>query len=67
MPEEKQTRDYHDNFTTFSAEEWQPQNRGFNYFMGYPHPAFQFYNSPSLFRNRENIKAEGYISDQLTG
>ncbi|EGD9542344.1 TPA: sulfatase, partial [Escherichia coli] len=30
VPEDKQTRDYHDNFTTFSAEEWQPQNRGFD-------------------------------------
>ncbi|EOA3975060.1 sulfatase [Escherichia coli] len=66
VPEEKQTRDYHDNFTTFSAEEWQPQNRGFNYFMGYHASGVSLYNSPSLFRNRENIKAEGYISDQLT-
>ena len=65
VPEEKQTRDYHDNFTTFSAEEWQPQNRGFNYFMGYHASGVSLYNSPSLFRNRENIKAEGYISDQL--
>ncbi len=66
VPEEKQTRDYHDNFTTFSAEEWQPQNRGFNYFMGYHASGVSLYNSPSLFRNRENIKVEGYISDQLT-
>ncbi|EGM1627546.1 sulfatase-like hydrolase/transferase [Salmonella enterica] len=66
VPEDKQTRDYHDNFTTYSAEEWQPQNRGFDYFMGF-HPAgVAYYNSPSLFRNREHIAAKGYISDQLT-
>lgn len=66
VAEDKQTRDYHDNYTTYSAEEWQPQNRGFNYFMGF-HPAgVAYYNSPSLFRNREHIQPKGYISDQLT-
>lgn len=66
VPENKQTRDYHDNFTTYSAEEWQPQNRGFDYFMGYHAAGTAYYNSPSLFRNREHIPAKGYISDQLT-
>ncbi|MGR9736040.1 sulfatase-like hydrolase/transferase, partial [Escherichia coli] len=49
VPEDKQTRDYHDNFTTFSAEEWQPQNRGFDYFMGFHAAGTAYYNSPSLF------------------
>lgn len=66
VAEGKQTRDYHDNFTTYSAEEWQPQNRGFNYFMGFHAAGVAYYNSPSLFRNREHVPAEGYISDQLT-
>lgn len=66
VPEDKQTRDYHDNFTTYSAEEWQPQNRGFNYFMGFHAAGVAYYKSPSLFRNREHVPAEGYISDQLT-
>ncbi|HDL7932958.1 sulfatase-like hydrolase/transferase [Yersinia enterocolitica] len=66
VAEDKQTRDYHDNFTTWSAEEWQPQNRGFNYFMGFHAAGVAYYNSPSLFRNREHVPAEGYISDQLT-
>ncbi len=66
VPPEKQTRDYHDNFVTFGDEPGQPQNRGFTYFMGF-HPAgTAYYNSPALFENRQNIKAEGYISDQLT-
>ncbi|MEN1436994.1 sulfatase-like hydrolase/transferase, partial [Pseudomonas aeruginosa] len=63
---DKQTRDYHDNFTTFSAEEWQPQNRGFDYFMGFHAAGTAYYNSPSLFKNRERVPAKGYISDQLT-
>lgn len=34
--------------------------------MGF-HPAgAAYYNSPSLFRNREHIEAKGYIADQLT-
>ena len=66
VPEDKQTRDYHDNFTTFSAEEWQPQNRGFDYFMGFHAAGTAYYNSPSLFKNRERVPAKGYISDQLT-
>lgn len=66
VPEAEQTRDYHDNFTTYSAEEWQPQNRGFNYFMGYHAAGTAYYNSPSLFHNKERVKAKGYISDQLT-
>ncbi|HFN3972446.1 TPA: sulfatase-like hydrolase/transferase, partial [Escherichia coli] len=65
VPEDKQTRDYHDNFTTFSAEEWQPQNRGFDYFMGFHAAGTAYYNSPSLFKNRERVPAKGYISDQL--
>ncbi|AZN35688.1 sulfatase family protein [Iodobacter ciconiae] len=66
VPEDKQTRDYHDNYRTYSAEEWQPQNRGFNYFMGYHSAGVAWYNSPSLFINRQPVDAKGYISDQLT-
>ena len=65
-PKEGQTRDYHDNFIQFSAEEYQPQNRGFNYFMGFHSHGTAYYDSPSLFQNREQIPAEGYISDQFT-
>ena len=66
VPKEKQTRDYHDNFTTFCDEPFQPQNRGFDYFMGFHAAGTAYYNSPSLFRNREVVPAEGYITDQLT-
>ena len=66
VPEAEQTRDYHDNFTTYSADEWQPQNRGFQYFMGYHAAGTAYYNSPFLFHNKERVKAKGYISDQLT-
>ena len=66
VPEDQKTRDYHDNFVTFGAEPGQPQNRGFSYFFGFHLSGTSYYNSPSLFENREHVKAEGYISDQLT-
>lgn len=66
VTKDKQTRDYSDNFTTYSGEAWQPQNRGFDYFMGFHAAGTAYYNSPSLFRNRENIPAKGYITDQFT-
>lgn len=66
VSENKQTRDYHDNFITYSGEPWQPQNRGFDYFMGFHSSGVAYYNSPTLFKNRINVPAEGYISDQFT-
>ncbi len=66
VPQEKQTRDYHDNFTTYCDEPFQPQNRGFDYFMGFHAAGAAYYNSPSLFKNRQLEPAKGYITDQLT-
>lgn len=34
--------------------------------MGYHAAGTAYYNSPSLFHNKERVKAKGYISDQLT-
>lgn len=65
-PKEGQTRDYHDNFIQFSDEAYQPQNRGIDYFMGYHSHGVAYYDSPALFQNREQVPAEGYISDQFT-
>lgn len=65
-PKENQTRDYHDNYIQFSAEEYQPQNRGFDYFMGFHSHGAAYYDSPALFKNREQVKADGYITDQFT-
>ncbi|SMB79978.1 uncharacterized sulfatase [Pasteurella testudinis DSM 23072] len=66
IPKEQQTRDYHDNFTTYCDEPFQPQNRGFDYFYGFHGSGASYYNSPSLFENRERIAATGYITDELT-
>ncbi len=34
--------------------------------MGFHAAGTAYYNSPSLFKNRERVPAKGYISDQLT-
>lgn len=60
------SRDYHDNFVTYSDEPYQPQNRGFNEFFGFHGSGAAYYDSPSLFRNRERAAAVGYITEQLT-
>lgn len=65
-PKKGQTRDYHDNFIQFSDEDYQPQNRGIDYFMGFHSHGTAFYDSPALFKNRELVTAEGYSSDQFT-
>lgn len=68
VPEDKQTRDYHDNFTTFSAEEWQPQNRGFDYFMGFHAAGTAYYKYQKQFntgsQTADNYYASVYSVDQ---
>ncbi|BCL75926.1 sulfatase [Jeongeupia sp. HS-3] len=66
IAKDKQTRDYHDNFVTYANEPYQPQNRGFGYFFGYHNSGAAYYNSPSLFQNRENVQPKGYLTEQLT-
>ncbi|WP_330984651.1 MULTISPECIES: sulfatase-like hydrolase/transferase [Enterobacterales] len=66
VDEKQRTRDYHDNFITYSAEPFQPQNRGFDSFFGYHNSGAAYYNSPSLFRDRHPTPAKGYLTDQLT-
>ncbi|MDG6896237.1 sulfatase [Volucribacter amazonae] len=66
VPKEKQTRDYHDNFTTYCDAPFQPQARGFDYFFGFHASGVSYYDSPSLFENRERTPAVGYVTDQFT-
>lgn len=66
VPEDRRTRDYHDNFTKFCNEPYQPQNRGFDYFFGFHASGAAYYNSPALFRGRERAAPEGYLTDQIT-
>ncbi len=65
MPEDKQTRDYHDNFTTFLRKNgnrktvalialWDSMLRE------------RHITTPFTVQNRERVPAKGYISDQLT-
>ncbi len=63
--EDKQTRDYHDNFTTFSAET-QPKTVALITLWDSTLQERHITTCLSLFKNRERVPAKGYISDQLT-
>lgn len=61
-----QTRDYHKNTIAGCPEEHHPLSRGFNYYFGFNASGANFYDSPSIFRNHENVKTDGYLTDELT-
>lgn len=66
VPPEQKTRDYHDNRSQYASDQTQPQTRGFSHFFGFHGSGASYYNSPALFKDRTNVKAEGYIADQIT-
>jgi len=61
-----QTHDYHMNATVGCIPEHNPINRGFDHYFGFNSSGTAYYNSPSLFRGLENVKAEGYATDEFT-
>ncbi len=61
-----QTNDYHKNATVGCIPEHNPINRGFDHYFGFNSSGTTYYDSPSLFRGVENVKAEGYITDEFT-
>ncbi|WP_168442220.1 sulfatase family protein [Pontiella desulfatans] len=61
-----QTHDYHRNAIAGCAPEHNPINRGFDHYFGFNSSGTTYYNSPSLFRGTEHVKAEGYLTDEFT-
>ncbi len=61
-----QTHDYHKNATIGCIPEHNPINRGFDHYFGFNSSGTTYYDSPSLFRGLENVKAEGYATDEFT-
>src|SRR5690554_295790 len=61
-----QTRDYHANKIYRCQKEQHPNNKGFDYYFGFNGSGTTYYNSPSLYRNEDNVKAEGYITEEFT-
>ena len=60
------THDYHEFLHVDIVPEFHPCNRGFDYFYGFYSHGTAYYNSPSIFRNYENVPAPGYLTDNLT-
>lgn len=61
-----QTHDYHKNAIAGCIPEHNPIHRGFDSYFGFNSSGTTYYNSPSLFRGLENVKAQGYATDEFT-
>ena len=59
-------KDYHKNERKHLLPGHHPLDKGFDYYYGFASSGASYYNSPSLFRNRDNVKAKGYLTDDLT-
>lgn len=66
VPKEKKSRDYHDGGPQILEPESHPLNRGFEYYFGFAGSGTSIYNSLSLFKNLNPVKAEGYITEEFT-
>ena len=63
---ETDSRDYHDKSIHFCIKEHHPLSRGFDYYYGFNSSGAAYYNSPDMFRNFDNVKAPGYITENFT-
>ena len=66
IAEEKQTRDYHDNMISTPEPGYAPNERGFDYGYSYYASGAALWNSPSIWRNNENVPSAGYLTHNLT-
>ncbi|TOF47015.1 arylsulfatase [Vibrio parahaemolyticus] len=66
IPKDEQSRDYHDNQISIAEPGYGPEERGFDYSYSYYVSGAALYNSPTVFRNGENIPAPGYLTYNLT-
>jgi len=65
-PKDDQSRDYHDNQISTPVLGYSPEDRGFDYSYSFFASGAALYNSPSIFRNGENVSAPGYLTHNLT-
>lgn len=61
-----QTNDYHKNAIAGCIPEHNPIHRGFDHYFGFNSSGTTYYDSPSLFQGLENVKANGYVTDEFT-
>ncbi|MBE2898181.1 sulfatase-like hydrolase/transferase [Pasteurellaceae bacterium 20609_3] len=65
-PEDKRTRDYHDNFASVAEKGYAPYERGFDYSYSYYVSGAALWDSPALWRNDKNETSWGYLTHNLT-
>jgi arylsulfatase A-like enzyme len=61
------TRDYHMGRRNYCLKKHHPLTRGFDFFYGFNASGAAYYNSPDIFRNFQNVKTKGYLTDEFTG
>ena len=66
VPQDMQTRDYHDVQIPIIAEGFGPEERGFDYSYSFYASGAALWHSPAIFRNGENIPSPGYLTHNLT-
>lgn len=65
-PEDSQTRDYHDNFSSVPEKGYSPIERGFDFSYSYYVSGAALWNSPAMWRNDKSEPSRGYLSHNLT-
>lgn len=65
-PEDKLTRDYHDNFSSVPEKGYSPNERGFDYSYSYYVSGAALWDSPALWRNDKPETSWGYLTHNLT-
>jgi arylsulfatase len=61
-----ESRDYHMKGCHHCIKKHHPLTRGYDYYYGFNSSGAAYYNSPNIFRNYENVKAPGYLTDNFT-
>lgn len=64
-PLPEKSHDYHKNSIWGCEEESHPLRRGFDHYFGFNCSGTTYYDSPSLFRGFENVKAKGFSTDEF--
>lgn len=59
-------RDYHRDAIYGCVPDQHPLAKGFDHYFGFNYHGSNYYNATSLFRNKEHVRSQGYITDEFT-
>ena len=61
-----ESRDYHMKGRHYCIKKHHPLTRGYDYYYGFNSSGAAYYDSPDIFRNYDNVKAPGYLTNNFT-